>query len=125
MQKTNRKGRHVGKPRFVGLALQFSAATDPATAGLAANYELEPSFGKRVRHRPVFVHSPAGLVVSYDTTTAIVMLTVRGKPKFIAGGRLTILASTPGGVSEASGTLLAAADTQFLIPPKGTGITPD
>ncbi|MHB1559763.1 MAG: beta strand repeat-containing protein, partial [Isosphaeraceae bacterium] len=123
MQKTNKKGKHVGKPRFVGFALQFSAAMNPATASLTANYQLEQTFKKRVKHRLEFVHRAIAVAASYDATTHTVTLTVQGKPKFAAGGQLTILASAPGGVADASGTLLAAADSQFLIRPKGKGIT--
>ena len=40
-RKKNKKGKPVGKAVVTGFTLDFSTAMNPATAGLAANYELE------------------------------------------------------------------------------------
>ncbi len=123
MQKTNKKGKPVGKPVIVGFALQYSAAMNPTTAGLETNYQLEQASRKRVKKKTVTVLQPVALAVSYDPTTDVVTLKIQGKPKFATGGQLTIVASAPGGVADASGTLLAASDTGFLIQPRASGIT--
>ena len=41
MRKTNKKGKPVGKPMIVGFALEYSTAMNPATAGLATNYQVD------------------------------------------------------------------------------------
>ena len=46
MRKTNKKGKPVGKPMIVGFALEYSTAMDPATAGLAANYQVDATARK-------------------------------------------------------------------------------
>ena len=40
-QKKNKKGKPVGKPIVVGFALVYSTSMDPASAGLAANYQVD------------------------------------------------------------------------------------
>jgi hypothetical protein len=53
-----------------------------------------------------------------------VILTIVGKQAFASAGQITVVATPPGGVSDAAGDLLAADDTVFNILPKAAGIWP-
>ena len=44
----------------MGFAIDYSTAMDPSTAGVAANYEVDQAFIKRVQKRRVTVLKPVG-----------------------------------------------------------------
>jgi hypothetical protein len=123
-QKTNKKGKPVGKPVFVGFALDYSTPMDPTSAGLAANYQVDSAITKRVKKKSTTVFRPVNFIAAYNPSTEAVTLTIRGKPKFARGGRIKVIASPPNGVRSAAGVLLDASDTVFTIMPKARGITP-
>jgi hypothetical protein len=123
-RKTNKKGKPVGKPVFVGFALDFSAAMNPTTAGLAANYQVDSAVTKRVNRKNVTLLQPVNFTVAYNPSTHVVALTMQGKPKFTKGGQIRVIATPPNGVSSASGVALGANDTVFTILPKARGIVP-
>ena len=67
---------------------------------------------------------------AYDATAHRVTLTLAGKPKFAAGGRLVVVARPPGGLTDAAGVPLDGGqpghlgdDGTFVIAPKGTAIS--
>jgi hypothetical protein len=124
MQKTNKKGKKVGKPVVVGFELVYSTAMNPATAGLAANYQVTSTSTKRVKKKRVTVHEPVAVRAAYDPSRSSVTLTIVGKQTFAQGGQITVIATSPSGVSSASGDLLTANDTVFTILPQARGVWP-
>jgi hypothetical protein len=72
----------------------------------------------------VSIQTPVPLTVAYDASSNTVTLMIQGKAKFTDGGTLTVIYSPPGGVSSAENVALPAADADFTIAPKGTGIAP-
>jgi hypothetical protein len=123
-RKTNKKGKPVGKPVFVGFALDYSTAMNPATAGLTANYQVDSAVTQRVKKKRTTVLHPVNVTAAYNPSTEAVTLTIQGKPKFAQGGEITIIASPPTGVRSAAGVPLDANDTVFTILAKAKGITP-
>jgi sugar lactone lactonase YvrE len=122
--KTNKRGKKVGKPVLVGFELDYSAAMNPTTAGLAANYQVTATTPRRLKKRHVTVRQPVAVRVSYDASRNAVTLTLVGKQLFAQGGQITVIAAPPSGVSGASGGFLAASDTVFTILPKAAGVWP-
>ena len=114
----------MGKPVFVGFALDYSTAMDPSTAGLAANYQVDSAVTKRVKKKTITVLHPVNFTAAYNQSTNSVTLTVKGKPTFAKGGQIKVIASPPNGVSSTAGVLLDANDTVFTILAKAKGITP-
>jgi exo-beta-1,3-glucanase (GH17 family) len=125
-RRLDSRGRPMGRSVPAGFALDFSAAMDPGTAGDAADYQV----AMWVRRRRKLVLRPVRFRATYDAATHSVSLILRGGGKFPRGGRVTALASSPGGISAASGTLLdgsnegaAGNDGVFRILPRARGIT--
>ena len=124
MQKTNKRGKKVGKPVSVGFELDYSTAMNPATAGLAANYQVTAYTTRRVKRRRILVTEPVDVQAAYDASRNAVILTIAGKQTFAKGGQITVIATPPNGVSDAAGDFLAAGDTVFNILPKARGVWP-
>ncbi|MFI5456107.1 MAG: Calx-beta domain-containing protein [Isosphaerales bacterium] len=123
-QKTNKKGKPVGKPVFVGFALDYSTAMNPSTAGLAANYQVSSAVTKRVKKKTITVLQPVKFTAAYNPSTNSVNLTIIGKQKFAKGGQIRVNASPSSGVSSAGSVLLDANDTSFTTLANAKGITP-
>ncbi len=123
LQKKNKKGKAVGKPVMSGFALVYSTAMNPASAGLAANYQVDFSVKKHVKKKTVTVLKSVPFTSVYNSASNTVTLTLKGKQKFLKGGQVIVTAAAPGGVSSASGLLLNSNDTTFAILPKAKGIT--
>jgi hypothetical protein len=105
------RGRHK---RLNGFELDFSTEMDPARADDAAEYSLVQlrRHGRRLSSRPV------GLRASYDEIAHRVTLTLIGRPKFAAGGKLMVA----GGLVDAAGAPLDGGVT-FVIARKGKGLS--
>ncbi len=123
MRKTNKKGKPVGKPMIVGFALEYSTAMNPATAGLATNYQVDATAKKRVKRKEVTLLKPVAFAAAYDAATHTVTLTIQGKQTFAKGGQVSVHAS-PSGATDTSGVPLDASDTAFTIAPRAKGIAP-
>ncbi len=111
--------------RVVGFALDFSAALDPARATNLANYALTQLQRRGGRLTALAVT----FRVAYDPTTHEVTLTLLGKPRFAAGGKLVVAARPPTGLTNATGAPLDGGnlgtfgtDATFLIARNGKGI---
>jgi hypothetical protein len=127
-QKTNKKGKKVGKPVFRGFSLVFNTAM-ASSAGNPINYQVATAITKRVKRKKVTVYQPVRFQVVYNAATSAVSLLVTGQ-KFLKGGRVTVIASPPNGVSSASGSLLdgngdgvGGDNAVFTILAKARGIT--
>jgi hypothetical protein len=105
-QKTNKKGKKVGKPVLTGFQINFNTAMNPATTGSLANYTLGTNVQVRKRVGKKFVKvlqlNPIAFSVSYNAATHSVSLLLIGKQAFLKGGQITLL----GGISSSDGGLL-------------------
>ncbi len=126
-QKTDKKGKPVGKPVIVGFALDFSTAMDRSTAGRAADYRVDSAVPNRAvpfgNTKRTTVLRPVRFTAAYNQSTNSVTLTVKGKPTFAKGGQIKVIASAPDGVSSTADVLLDPSDTVFTILPKAKRIT--
>ena len=122
LRKKNKRGKPIGKPFMVGFAFEYSTSMDPASAGLAANYQIDTVTKGHVKNNTSFVLKPVAFTSAYGSSTNTVMLTIKGKPNFAKGGRITVDASSPGGVTSAVGVPLNSSDTYFTILANATGI---
>ena len=93
--KTNKKGKPVGKPAFVGFTLEYSTAMNPSTAGLAGNYHLEATMTKRIKNKTIKVLQPINFTAAYASSDDSVTLMIVGNQKFAKGGQITVVASGP------------------------------
>jgi hypothetical protein len=122
-RKTNKQHKPVGKPVFVGFQFVYNTAMNPATAGLAANYEVASRTTRVVKRRIVTTYKPVTVTSAYSPLHNSVTLFIEGKPNFAQGGRIEVVYSPPIGVSSEAGVPLDPNDTEFTIQPKATGIT--
>jgi hypothetical protein len=97
---------------------------NPATAGLAVDYEVASRANRVVKRKMVTTYRPVAVTAAYSPLQNSVTLFVQGRPNFAKGGRIEVVYEPPTGVSSAAGVPLAADDTEFTILPKATGITP-
>ncbi len=109
-RKLNKKHKPVGKQVLTGFSIDFSAAMNPATAGNAANYQVDWVSIKRVKRKKAQVLHPVPIRVVYDAVDHSVSLLLSGKQAFALGGRITVISTPPGGVSSAAGVLLDGND---------------
>ncbi len=116
--KLNKKGKPQGNPISWAFELEYST-TMAATAGLAANYQIEATTIKRGKTS----RTPVTFTETYNKSKNTVTLTVSGKNPFANGGQINILASSKSGVSSQSGVLLSSKYTTFTISPGGSGIS--
>ena len=117
------KGR---RKHVVGFEFDFSTALDPTRAASVVNYTLTQS----QRRGRQLLTQPVGFQAAYDATAHSVTLTLAGKTKFAAGGKVVVVARPPGGLTDAAGVPLDGGnqkmvgdDGTFVIAPKGTGIS--
>jgi hypothetical protein len=124
LQKKNKKGKPVGKPVFVGFALDYSIPMDAASAGLAANYQVDSTTKVHVKKKVKTVLKPITFTSAYNSSTNTVTLTILGKQKFTHGGQISVIVSSPNGVASEADVPLNASDTIFTISPNAKRITP-
>jgi hypothetical protein len=131
-RKLNKKHKPVGKAVLSGFVLDYSTAMNPATAGNAANYQVDWISTKHVKRKQVQVLHPLPIRVVYDAVDHSVSLLLSGKQAFAHGGQITVIATPPGGVSSASGVLLDGNDEgqsgdngTFTILPRARGVQRD
>ena len=105
---------------------------NPATAGNAANYQVDWVSTKRVKRKKVQVLHRVPIRVVYDALDQSVSLLLSGKQAFAQGGRITVISTPPGGVSSAAGVLLDGNDEgqpgdngTFTILPRARGVQRD
>jgi hypothetical protein len=103
-QKTNRKGKKVGPRVFQGFVLDYNSNMRGSAAN-PANYQITMAVRKRVKRKLVTVYQPVAFRLLYNAATNAVSLLMPGQ-KFLMGGRITVIASPPSGVSSASSAFL-------------------
>ena len=128
-RKLNKKHKPVGKPVLTGFSIDYIAAMDPATAGNAANYQVDWISTKLVKRKRAQVLHPVPIRVVYNALDQSVSLLLSGKQAFAQGGRITVISTPPGGVSSAAGVLLDGNDEgqpgdngTFTILPRARGV---
>ena len=102
---------------------------DSATAGNAANYQVDWISTRHVKRKQVQVLHPIRIRAVYDAPDQSVSLLLSGKQAFAHGGKITVISTPPGGVSSAAGVLLDGNDEgqpgdngTFTIRPRARGI---
>ena len=107
------------KSVFEGFTIHFNTPMSSSAVALS-NYQLETATtikrGKKIL-------TPVKFAVSIDPTGQVVTLTVKGKNPFAKGGQLTIVASSPTGVSSQAGVLLSPSYAFFTISANAKRIT--
>jgi hypothetical protein len=116
-QKTNKKGKHVGKPVFSGFLLQYSGAMNSSTAGLAGNYHVFSDIVKKVKKKTTTTFKPVPFSVSYSQANNAVTVNVKRTKPFAKGGEIMI-----SGVTSQAGVLLNSSYTVFTITANAKGI---
>jgi hypothetical protein len=110
-QKTNKKGRPVGKKTVAGFDFDFNKSMNPATAGITAGYQLGAFVTKRIKRKVVKLLQPIGFSVSYNATNNSVRLLLAGRQTFPKGGQITLVAT---GITSSDGAALAG-NAVFII----------
>jgi hypothetical protein len=126
-QKTNAKGKPVGKKTFAGFEFDFSTAMNPLTLANLNNFELDTyksvtvKVGKK-KHKGLEPTRISFTLSAYNATNNSVRMIPVGQQKFKLGGTITLLASAPGQISGSNGILLdgdnvgsAGDDATFTI----------
>ncbi len=126
-QKTNNKGKKIGKPALSGYTITFSTAMDQAALSNSASYQVEllkkikttvtKVAGKKIKSK-VPLYKPVGFAVT-NVTSDSVTLTLAGKQTFPKGGTLTVYASS---IDDADHVFLAQ-NALLLISSKGKAIS--
>jgi virginiamycin B lyase len=111
--------------RVVGFELDFSKPLDAARASNVANYMLTQTN----RHGRTLATQAVNAQATYSAATHSVMITLMGKVKFAAGGRLVVNAQAPNGITDTSGAFLdggnlgaPGSNAAFVIAAKGSSI---
>ncbi len=125
-QKTNKKGKQIGKPTISGYTITFSTAMDQTALSTQANYAVDiksiktelVAKGKKKVKTKVTVLTPIGFSVSKVTSNSVT-LSLLGKQTFPKGGQITVLAS---GVDSAAQVFMAA-NAVLTISPNGKAIS--
>jgi streptogramin lyase len=119
----NKKGKPIGKP-VMSFVFQFDTAMNPGTADNANNYQVAWTSIKKVKKKTVSVLHPIAVrLVNYSVpANSVTVTTSATKKTFAKGGKFTIIASPPGGVSSATGEFLAGT-TVFTIFAQAGGIS--
>jgi RHS repeat-associated protein/uncharacterized repeat protein (TIGR01451 family) len=127
-----RKLNKKHKPVLTGFSIGYSAAMSPATAGNAANYQVDWISTKRVKRKQVQVLHRVPIRVIYDAADQSVSLLLSGKQAFAQGGRITVISTPPSGVTSAAGVLLDGNNEgqpgdngTFKILPRARGVQRD
>ncbi len=106
------------KSVFSGFTIHYSTPMN-ASAVRIANSQMDATTIKRGKKSL----TPVKFTPSIDPTDQVVTLKVAGKNPFAKGGQLTIVASSPTGVSNQAGVLLNSGYTLFKISANAKGIT--
>ena len=128
-RKVNKRHKPVGKPVLMGFEFDFSAAMNPSSAGNPSNYEVDWISSKRVKRKHATQLHSLPVIVQYSAATDAVTVLLTEKQTFNQGGRITVVAGAPNGVSSATGVMLDGNDEGtagdngvFSILPKARGI---
>ena len=117
-QKTNKKGKKIGKPVFEGFKFVYSVAMNSSTAGASVDYHVDSKVTTRVKKKPATSYKPVSFTTSYNPATNTVTLNVKSTKPFAKGGQITI-----SGVTSQAGAPLDSSDTVFTINNKAKSIT--
>jgi hypothetical protein len=119
-RKLNKKGKPTGKPVLSGFGLKLGTALNAASAGNAANYQIDTITTKKVKKKTKqILHPFTNFTVKYDTASNSVDITLGGKQTFPTGGEIIILG---GMTTSAGGTLTGNAI--YSISKGGKSISP-
>lgn len=122
-QKTNKKGKKIGKPVFAGFSIVYSTAMNPSTAGSHPNYQVGVVVNKKVKKKTMKQLQTVSFNVVYNPSNDTLTLSIIGNQPFKLGGQITINAGAPNGVTS-SDSILLSGNTVFHILPGAKNIVP-
>jgi sugar lactone lactonase YvrE len=114
-QKTNQRGKALGKKIFSGFKIQYSLAMDATSVGNRSNYHVEATTIKGNKNKRVTSVTPVRFKANYDPSSDSVTLTIIGKNPFALGGQISIVGSPPNGVRSQAGAFLSSSEVVLLI----------
>jgi hypothetical protein len=106
------------RAHVVGFELDFSEPLDPTHAGNSGNYQLTQT----IMHGRKAVNQAVRFSVRYSAGSNHVDLMIVGKPTFTKGGRIALIATSPGGIADTAGNLLTGSNMINILP-KARGLT--
>ena len=119
-QKTNKKGKPVGKRTLAGFEFDFNKAMNSTTVGSSSSYQLSTFVTKRVKRKTVTSLQAVGFSVSFNGSNNSVRLLLSGRQTFAKGGQITLVAS---GIQSQDGGVLPA-NAVFIISPNALSLSP-
>jgi hypothetical protein len=119
-QKTNKKGKPVGKKTLAGFEFDFNKAMNSTTVGSSSSYRLSTFVTKRVKRKTVTVPQAVGFSVAFNASNNSVRLVPSGRQTFPKSGQITLVAS---GIQSQDGGVLAS-NAVFIISPNARSISP-
>jgi hypothetical protein len=119
-QKTNKRGKPVGKKSLTGFEFDFEKAMNPATVSNTGSYQLGFFVTKRVKRKVVRLLQTVGFSLTYNASNNSVRLLLSGRQTFSKGGQITLLAT---GITSSDGAALAG-NAVFVISPNGRSLSP-
>ncbi len=121
-QKTNRKGKKIGKPVVTGFELVFSEAMSQATTGSMSGYKVDKIVTKTVKRMKKKSLVPVSLTPNYNPSNNSVSFMISGKNLFKLGGQITVVTTPPNAVTSSAGVAVSGT-TVFYILPNAKNIT--
>jgi hypothetical protein len=103
-----------------GFGLKLDVALNAASAGNAANYQIDTITTKKVKKKTKqILHAFTNFTVKYDALSDTVDITLGGKQTFPTGGEITIL----GGMTTGAGGTLTG-NAVYSISKGGKSVSP-
>jgi streptogramin lyase len=118
-QKTNKRGKPVGKPTLAGFEFDFNKPMNQGSVDSAGSYQVGAYVNKRVKRKNVKVLQPVGFSAVSNASNSSVRLLISGRQNFSAGGQITLIAS---GIASADGAFLAS-NAVFMVSANGRAIS--
>ncbi len=119
-----KKGKPVGPAVLTGFSLTFSAPLNMSTATNKGNYQLDTVTIKKFKKKSTkILHPITRFNVSYVAVNDTVDLNLIGTQTFPTGGQLTIISTSAGGITGATGAPIGGT-TVFVFSKNGKAITP-
>jgi len=123
-QKTNKKGKPVGKPLLIGYQFIFDTAMSSSSITNSNDYLVQiyvPAKGRGKKSKPAHYQAIGSFsLINTSSTTVRVLTGTKTSTTFKKGGRITLIGT---GISSAAGASLGS-NVVYNISPGGHSISP-